>query len=59
MAAEIKKHVKIPLIAVANIKEPDVAEAILREGCCDLVGLRAGTSRIRPGAARQEPARPR
>ena len=34
MAAEIKKHVKLPLIAVANIKEPHVAEAILEEGCC-------------------------
>jgi 2,4-dienoyl-CoA reductase-like NADH-dependent reductase (Old Yellow Enzyme family)/thioredoxin reductase len=42
MAAEIKKHVKVPLIAVANIKEPDVAEAILREGCCDLVGVARG-----------------
>ena len=42
MAAEIKKHVKIPVIAVANIKEPDVAEAILEEGCCDLVGVARG-----------------
>ena len=42
MAAEIKKHVKIPLIAVANIKEPDAAEAILQEGCCDLVGVARG-----------------
>ncbi len=42
MAAEIRKHVKIPLIAVANIKEPDVAEAILEEGCCDLVGVARG-----------------
>ncbi len=42
MAAEIKKHVKLPLIAVANIKEPDVAEAILQEGCCDLVGVARG-----------------
>lgn len=42
MAAEIKKHVKIPLIAVANIKEPAVAEAILEEGCCDLVGVARG-----------------
>jgi NADPH-dependent 2,4-dienoyl-CoA reductase/sulfur reductase-like enzyme len=39
MAAEIKKHVSIPVIAVANIKEPEVAEAILAEGCCDLVGV--------------------
>ncbi len=42
MAAEIKKHVKIPVIAVANVKEPEVAEAILREGCCDLVGVARG-----------------
>jgi thioredoxin reductase len=42
MAAEIKKHVKIPVIAVANIKEPDVAEAILEECCCDLVGVARG-----------------
>jgi len=42
MAAEIKKHVRIPLIAVANIKEPEVAEAILEEGCCDLVGVARG-----------------
>jgi 2,4-dienoyl-CoA reductase-like NADH-dependent reductase (Old Yellow Enzyme family) len=42
MAAEIKKHVKIPIIAVANIKEPAVAEAILEEGCCDLVGVARG-----------------
>jgi 2,4-dienoyl-CoA reductase-like NADH-dependent reductase (Old Yellow Enzyme family)/NADPH-dependent 2,4-dienoyl-CoA reductase/sulfur reductase-like enzyme len=42
MAAEIKKHVKIPVIAVANIKEPLVAEAILEEGCCDLAGVARG-----------------
>ena len=42
MAAEIKKHVRIPIIAVANIKEPAVAEAILAEGCCDLVGVARG-----------------
>ena len=42
MAAEIKQHVRIPLIAVANIKEPQVAEEILREGCCDLVGVARG-----------------
>ena len=42
MAAEIKKHVRIPIIAVANIKEPAVAEAILEEGCCDLVGVARG-----------------
>ena len=42
MAAEIKRHVSIPVIAVANIKEPEVAEAILAEGCCDLVGVARG-----------------
>ena len=42
MAAEIKKHVRIPVIAVANIKEPEVAETILAEGCCDLVGVARG-----------------
>ncbi|HPB75232.1 MAG TPA: NADH:flavin oxidoreductase, partial [Chromatiaceae bacterium] len=38
MAAAIKQHVKIPVIAVANIKEPAVAEQMLQAGCCDLVG---------------------
>lgn len=42
MAAEVKKHVKIPIIAVANIKEPDVAEQMLAEGCCDLIGVARG-----------------
>ncbi len=42
MPAEIKRHVKIPVVAVANIKEPDVAEAILGEGCCDIVGVARG-----------------
>jgi NADPH-dependent 2,4-dienoyl-CoA reductase/sulfur reductase-like enzyme len=42
MAAEIKRHVSVPVLAVANIKEPDVAEAILEEGCCDLVGVARG-----------------
>jgi 2,4-dienoyl-CoA reductase-like NADH-dependent reductase (Old Yellow Enzyme family)/thioredoxin reductase len=42
MAAEIKQWVNIPVIAVANIKEPDVAEAILEEGSCDLVGVARG-----------------
>ncbi len=42
MAAAIKQHVKIPVIAVANIKEPAVAEQMLQEGCCDLVGVARG-----------------
>ncbi len=42
LAAEITKHVSLPVIAVANIMEPEVAEAILAEGCCDLVGVARG-----------------
>ncbi|MDI9627201.1 MAG: NAD(P)/FAD-dependent oxidoreductase [Acidobacteriota bacterium] len=42
MAAEIKRQVDIPVIAVANVKEPDVAEAMLQEGACDLVGVARG-----------------
>jgi 2,4-dienoyl-CoA reductase-like NADH-dependent reductase (Old Yellow Enzyme family)/NADPH-dependent 2,4-dienoyl-CoA reductase/sulfur reductase-like enzyme len=42
MAAEVKKHVNIPVIAVCNIKEPDVAEQILMDGCCDFVGVARG-----------------
>ena len=42
MAAAIKQHVKIPVIAVANIKEPAVAEQMLQAGCCDLVGVARG-----------------
>lgn len=42
LAAEVKKHVSVPVIAVANIKEPDVAEAILAEGACDVVGVARG-----------------
>jgi hypothetical protein len=34
--------VRIPVIAVANIYEPEVAEVILAEGCCDLVGVACG-----------------
>ncbi len=42
MAAAIKKAVKIPVIAVCNIKEPAVAEQLLEEGCCDFVGVARG-----------------
>lgn len=42
MAAEIKRHVSIPVIAVANIKEPEVAEEVLQQGACDLVGVARG-----------------
>ena len=42
MAATIRKAVKIPVIAVCNIKEPSAAEQILEEGCCDFVGVARG-----------------
>ena len=42
MAAEVKKHVNIPVIAVCNIKEPEVAEKLLMDSCCDFVGVARG-----------------
>ena len=42
MAATIRKAVKIPIIAVCNIKEPSAAEQILEEECCDFVGVARG-----------------
>ena len=38
----IRKAVKIPVIAVDNIKHPAVAEALLEEGCSDYVGIARG-----------------
>ncbi|MCL2704561.1 MAG: NAD(P)/FAD-dependent oxidoreductase [Defluviitaleaceae bacterium] len=42
MAAAIKAVVKIPVIAVCNIKEPEAGEQLLNEGVCDLVGVGRG-----------------
>jgi NADPH-dependent 2,4-dienoyl-CoA reductase/sulfur reductase-like enzyme len=39
MAVAIKKAVRIPVIAVCNIKEPSIAEELLAKGICDLVGV--------------------
>ena len=39
LAATIRKNVKIPVIAVNNIKDPDVAEQLLEEEVCDFVAL--------------------
>ncbi|MEW6440141.1 MAG: FAD-dependent oxidoreductase [bacterium] len=39
LAAEIRKHVKIPVIAVGVIRTPAVAEAILRDGKADFVAV--------------------
>ncbi|MBR2742371.1 MAG: FAD-dependent oxidoreductase [Clostridia bacterium] len=38
-AAEIKKNVKMPVIACCNIKRPEVAEELLETGVCDFVAL--------------------
>ena len=42
LGANIKKAVSIPVIAVANIKHPAVAEQLLEEGDFDFVGLARG-----------------
>ncbi len=39
LAATIRENVHIPVIAVNNIKEPDVAEQLLEEGVCDFIGI--------------------
>lgn len=42
LAAEVKKHVSIPVIAVNNIKYPASAERFLEEGVCDFVAVGRG-----------------
>jgi len=42
LSTGIKAAVKIPVIAVDNIKEPEVAEKLLDEGCSDYVGIARG-----------------
>lgn len=42
LAAAIRRNVKIPVIAVNNIKEPAVAESLLEEGVCDYVAVGRG-----------------
>ena len=42
MAAAVKKAVSIPVIAVSNIKDPSVAEALLEEGVCNFAGVGRG-----------------
>lgn len=41
-ASAIRKNVKIPVIAVNNIKTPEVAEQLMEEGVCDFVGIGRG-----------------
>ncbi len=42
LAANIRKAVNIPVIAVDNIKHPAFAEESLEEGVCDFVGIARG-----------------
>lgn len=42
LAANIKKAVRIPVIAVCNVKHPAVAEQLLEEGVTDFVGIARG-----------------
>jgi len=39
LAAEVKKHVRIPVIAVGGINNPIQAEEILAEGRADVIGM--------------------
>jgi 2,4-dienoyl-CoA reductase-like NADH-dependent reductase (Old Yellow Enzyme family)/NADPH-dependent 2,4-dienoyl-CoA reductase/sulfur reductase-like enzyme len=39
LAAEMKKHVKIPVATVGGINTPEFAEQILAEGMADVIGL--------------------
>ena len=39
LAAEVKKHVSIPVIAVGRLNDPDLAERVLEEGKADLIGI--------------------
>lgn len=42
LAANIRKEVSVPVIAVCNIKHPAVAEQLLEEGVTDFVGIARG-----------------
>ncbi len=38
----VKEAVSIPVIAINTIKQPEIAEELLEEGCCDFVGVGRG-----------------
>ena len=42
MAAEVKKVVKIPVIAVGRLEIPELAERVVREGKADMIALGRG-----------------
>ena len=39
MSAELKKVLKIPVVAFGRINDPVQAEAILNDGCADMIGM--------------------
>lgn len=42
LAAQIKKHVSIPVMAIGRINDPDIAEALIAEGKADFVAVGRG-----------------
>jgi 2,4-dienoyl-CoA reductase-like NADH-dependent reductase (Old Yellow Enzyme family)/thioredoxin reductase len=42
LAAEVKQHVSVPVMAIGRINDPDVAESILAEGKADFVAVGRG-----------------
>lgn len=42
LATAVRKNVKVPVIAVNNVKQPCVAETLLEEGVCDFVAIGRG-----------------
>jgi len=39
LALNVKKHVKIPVMASNRITTPDIAEKVIKDGCADMVNL--------------------
>ena len=42
LSKAVKDAVNLPVIAINTIKQPEVAEELLEEGCCDFVGVGRG-----------------
>lgn len=42
LASAIRENVSIPVIAVNNIKTPDIADKLIEDGVCDFVGVGRG-----------------
>ena len=52
-AAEIKKHVKSPVVTIGSISDPEMAEQILAEGRADIIGM-TRLSQILTGLKKQD-----